>query len=352
MSWRKNMSNLDISKWKTFDFNKVFNFNRGKRLTTLDQTEGDIAYISSSKINNGIDNYITPPDYMRIYQNVLTINNSGSVGFCFYHPYKIVCSDHCTVITLKDTSIKMNPYIALFLKPIIESMKNKYSFAREISDYRLKKERIVLPSDEYGNPNWTIMQQYIQELSKKIFFKRETKKSRSLNLKDRPLKEFNLTTLFNVRGSKLSYTQYEINLGNYLYITTSNKNNGVLSTSDKFTEDGGVITIDSATDGKAFYQEVKFVGSDHVEVLQPIGFKLNRYLAMFFVTLLNFQRYRYSYGRKRAQKRINQEKIYLPYKTVKSEDVPDFKFMERYIKSLPYSSNIASSFDYSYTETD
>jgi len=85
---------LDISTWEEFSFKKVFNFSRGKRLVKLDQKDGDIAYISSSKVNNGIDNYISPPDYMTKYSNALTINNSGSVGYVFHHTYDFVCSDH------------------------------------------------------------------------------------------------------------------------------------------------------------------------------------------------------------------------------------------------------------------
>jgi hypothetical protein len=155
---------LDTGKWLDFEFNKIFDFKRGKRLTTLDQIDGDIAYISSTKTNNGIDNHITPPDYMVIYNNVMTINNSGSVGYAFFHNYDFVCSDHCTVISIKDKTIKLNEYIALFLKPIIESIKPKYNFAREISDYRLNKEKISLPVDNEGNPNWEYMENYIKSL--------------------------------------------------------------------------------------------------------------------------------------------------------------------------------------------
>jgi hypothetical protein len=149
-------------------------------------------------------------------------------------------------------------------------------------------------------------------------------------------KEFELKKLFTVRGSKESYTKKEITYGEYLYITTSNKNNGVSATSNIYTEDGNVITIDSATDGKAFYQAFKFVGSDHVEVLEPIEFQLNKYIALFITTILNLQLSKYGFGRKRSQKRIKIEKIFLPY----IDDRPDFEFMEKYIKSLPYSINI------------
>jgi type I restriction enzyme M protein len=155
---------FNISKWKEFEFTKVFNINRGKRLTTLDQTDGEIAYISSTKTNNGIDNYIFPPDYMVVYREAMTINNSGSVGYVFYHTYDFVCSDHCTVITILDEKVVLNSYIALFLKPIIESVKPKYNFAREISDSRFKKERISLPVDTKGRPNWSFMENYIKSL--------------------------------------------------------------------------------------------------------------------------------------------------------------------------------------------
>jgi hypothetical protein len=156
--------NPDVTQWIEFDFNKVFDFKRGTRLTTLDQNDGDIAYISSTKTNNGIDNYVTPPDYMTVYNNAMTINNSGSVGYVFFHTYNFVCSDHCTVISIKDKSVNLNEYIAIFLKPIIESMKPKYNFAREISDYRLNREKILLPADKQGNPNWIYMENYIKSL--------------------------------------------------------------------------------------------------------------------------------------------------------------------------------------------
>lgn len=155
---------LNLSKWKEFEFNKVFQFERGKRLVKLDQNDGDIAYISSTKINNGIDNYITPPDYMTVYSNAMTINNSGSVGYVFYHTYDFVCSDHCTVISIRDKSVTLNSFIAIFLKPIIEAIRPKYNFAREISDARLNKERISLPVDSKGNPDWNYMENYIKSL--------------------------------------------------------------------------------------------------------------------------------------------------------------------------------------------
>ena len=155
---------INRDSWREFKFDDIFLVSRGQRLVTLDQIGGDIAYISSSKQRNGVDNYITPPDFMVIYQNALTLNNSGSVGYCFYHLYKFVASDHCTIVEIKDKKIKLNSYVALFLKPIIESMKSKYNFAREINNERLKKEMILLPAIDYKTPDWNFMQNYIKKL--------------------------------------------------------------------------------------------------------------------------------------------------------------------------------------------
>ena len=43
-------------------------------------------------------------------------------------------------------------------------MKIKYNFAREISDERLAKEKIKLPVDKKGNPDWQFMEDYIKSL--------------------------------------------------------------------------------------------------------------------------------------------------------------------------------------------
>ena len=330
----------DTSRWNLFKFSDIFVFNRGRRLTKNEQEIGDIAFISSTKNNNGIDNYITPPVKMIIYENVLTLNNSGSVGYCFYHQYKIVCSDHCTVISIKDSSVKLNLNIALFLKPIIESMRVKYNFGREISNRRLGQEYIKLPQGKDGDPDWVFMSKYITKLSKKVYFHQPIKKNKFINLSKVKMHTFCLKKLFKVRGSISSFTKDEIRSGDFLYVTTSSKNNGVASTSNIFTENGGVITIDSATNGKAFFQEKSFVGSDHVEVLEPIGFKLNKYSSMFFITILNLQMSKYSYGRKRSQKRIKKEVLYLPFKIESNEKVPDLNVIENYIKSLPYSNSL------------
>ena len=345
------MIKVDTSNWREFKLSDVFILNRGKRLTKLNQNSGNIAYISSTKENNGIHNYTTPPDYMEIYQNALTINNSGSVGYCFYHAYKFIASDHCTVIRVKDKTVNLNQYIALFLKAIFEKMRYKYNFGREISDKRISEESVILPAKNNSNgkyePDWQFMEDYIKLISKKIDFSDAISSINKLQNTHKQQdtsnwREFDIDKIFDVTGSK-SYTISEIEeygIGEYPYVVTSSKNNGIQGYYDHHTEKGDVLTIDSATIGSCFYQELSFSASDHVEKLIP-KFEMNIYIAMFLKTIIGLEEFRYGYGRKFSQTRIKQSKIKLPVKqTSKGEYEPDWQFMENYIKSLPYSSNL------------
>lgn len=76
--------------------------------------------------------------------------------------------------------------------------------------------------------------------------------------------------------------------------------------------------------------------SDHVEKLTP-KFLMNDYVAMFLVAILNMEQYRYNYGRKCSQSRLKEAEIKLP---ATNKGYPDFAYIERYVKTLPYSANL------------
>ena len=81
---------------------------------------------------------------------------------------------------------------------------------------------------------------------------------------------------------------------------------------------------------------------------------LNKYTAMFILTFLKNEQFKYSYGRAYLMDRVKETIVKLPYK--KSDDgrplldethkysdegyIPDWDYMEKYIKSLPYGDRI------------
>ncbi len=156
-----NVPTPENMEWKAFELKKIFKrIKRGKRLTKENQINGYKPYISSTAMNNGVDNFIDNKENVRCFKNCLSLANSGSVGACFYHPYGFIASDHVTALELEQE----DKYVYLFIATILKRFNEKYSFNREISDFRIQREKIVLPVDENGEPHWDYMRKYMQKL--------------------------------------------------------------------------------------------------------------------------------------------------------------------------------------------
>jgi len=153
---------MDLEKvnWREFSLIEVFeSIQRGKRLKKEDHLEGKIPYASSTSLNNGIDGFIGNDGNVRTFQDCLTIANSGSVGSTFYQPFKVIASDHVT----KLQSTSFNKYIYLFLATVVSRISDKYSFNREINDLRIKKEKVLLPINAEGMPDYSFMENYMRK---------------------------------------------------------------------------------------------------------------------------------------------------------------------------------------------
>lgn len=60
---------------------------------------------------------------------------------------------------------------------------------------------------------------------------------------------------------------------------------------------------------------------------------MNLYTALFLLTLLKQEKYKYSYGRAFKMQLIAETRIKLP---AQKDGAPDWNYMEKYIKSLNY----------------
>jgi hypothetical protein len=126
--------------------------------------------------------------------------------------------------------------------------------------------------------------------------------------------------------------------GDTPFVGSIDSNNGYREYIDRDPiHKGNTITVNyNGSVAEAFYQPKPFWASDDVNVLYP-KFSMNAFNALFIVSIIKAEKYRYNYGRKWHLERMNETKIKLP-STKKKE--PDFDFMENFIKSLPYSKSI------------
>ena len=64
---------------------------------------------------------------------------------------------------------------------------------------------------------------------------------------------------------------------------------------------------------------------------------MNKYIAMFLITVIKANKYRFGYGRKWTLEKMKDTVIKLPSQ---EDGAPDFIYIEKYIKSLTYSDRI------------
>jgi hypothetical protein len=149
---------------------------------------------------------------------------------------------------------------------------------------------------------------------------------------------FNLVDLFDICSTRDPLIT-DLSLGgNVPYITSSETNNGVTNFVHEDSNFGAnTITANrGGSVGYFFYQPINYLATPvDVRVLKP-KFNLNPFNGTFLATILQMEKYRYNYSRKMGTDRLKEFKIKLP----KKGENPDWDLIERYIKTLPYSSNL------------
>lgn len=148
---------------------------------------------------------------------------------------------------------------------------------------------------------------------------------------------FRYEELFNIERGAGARKEDVSDQGQTVFITSTKSNNGMIGKVDALpAHQGNTITVSrNGSVGDAFYQAEPFCSTEDVHVFNP-KFAMNKYIAMFMLPLIRKEAFKYNYGRKWSLKRMNDSLLKLP---IRNESI-DFEFMENYIKSLPFSSNL------------
>jgi hypothetical protein len=149
---------------------------------------------------------------------------------------------------------------------------------------------------------------------------------------------FMLDELFSFRKGK-RLRKEDMLAGETNYLGAISENNGIRQLIDApAIFEPNCITVNyNGSVGETFYQSVPFWASDDVNVLYSKGWIMNKYVALFVSTVIKANRYKFSYGRKWTLEQMRGSIIKLP---ITPQGVPDWGYMEGYIKSLPYADRI------------
>ncbi|MCI8777552.1 MAG: hypothetical protein HFI87_00145 [Bacilli bacterium] len=297
--------------YKKFLIKDIFNIDTVKDLIYYTLIAGKYNVIGDGIENNGITATTVKLDNYKLYdaRKTIALANRGN----FFASVQITGFYIGTRVKALTEKFLSNKYILLYIATIINKEKFKYSYGRNACD-KIGDIEILLPIKENNELDITYMEKYIKTIYNGNLIKTNNI-SNVMDLKNTTWKQFKITDSFKIVRTKPTTIEEleEYGLGDYPYITTQSTNNGVAGKYNFFTEEGNVLTIDSAVVGYCTYQEKSFSASDHIEKLIP-KFKLNKYIALFLATIINFQNYKYSYGRKFNQNQIKNTELFLPSK--------------------------------------
>lgn len=333
----------------------------------VDANPGDVPYVTTSSKNNGISGYVNiEPDYPG---NVITVSKDGGNADAFLQPNPFCGNEKVMILTPK---IKMTTKELLCYTVYINANKDKFNYGRKCSKERVNSLKIPKLEDlrddipngkEYdidSIPNYFLDEGYeracwymdnidVEKFENKY---KDSVSSEEVALKTELWEEVRLGELFNVTtGSDLIMSS--LNEGEINVISHSKSNNGVCTTTQEL-ENRKLFscenTLSLADRGNFFatIQPTDFYIATRVKALEAKFEKCNKYKLMFIATIINAEEFRFSYGRNccagvetlSIKLPVLLDKKNNPIKDDKNNVIPDFEYMERYIKSLKFSKGI------------
>ncbi len=163
----KEIEPLENKEWEKFVIEDLFDIKIGKSIdgNKIDKLSGKTPYITRKEINNGYDGFITyNKEYLYENTPVITIGNETATPFI-----QISSFFTGTKVNIMKSKENVSENILFFIAQSIKQQKSKYSYTITINSTRLKRQAILLPTNENNMPDYEYMEQYIQNMKfKKI----------------------------------------------------------------------------------------------------------------------------------------------------------------------------------------
>lgn len=333
------MKAFEKATFRPFHLPEIFpEIGRGRRLKKADHVAGSVPYASSSAMNNGIDGFIQAPKSSRVFEDCISLANSGSVGSAFYEPFKFVASDHVTHLKRPGTSRSQYLYLACMLK----TQASNFSFSREITDARVSAMRIMLPVAENGSPDWEFMDACVKSVEKRLLARWKCHATERLarleerevpRLEEKAWKAFVIGDLFTVVAGE-GLEKWNMVPGERPFIGASCFSNGVTDFVGNVNGSLDRLVLGVNADGsvgESFVHPYECLFSNHVSRLHLKNGRDSEAVLLFCAQAIRKQKEKYSFGYAFKAARMRRQEIMLP---VDGAGEPDWDYMEQYVKNM------------------
>lgn len=316
--------------------NEIFEVTYGNKLdlnklVPLKASEGGINFVGRSSQNHGVSQTVKPlGDVAPFPAGLITVALGGSkLLSSFVQDGPFYTAQNVAVLRpLSEMTFQQKLYMCL----AIRRNRFRYSaFGREAN----RTLRTLLVPDPNDFPGW------ISDQDLSVIGDREKPKnsgSSDLELNTHHWKDFEYEEIFIVKKGK-RLTKSHMTPGATPFVGASDRDNGVTGRVGQApNHSANTITVSyNGSVAEAFFQPVPYFACDDVNVLYPKGFDMTVEVGLFICSLIRLEKYRFNYGRKWHLERMRKATIKLP---VDQHGSPDWSFVEEYMRSLPYSSQL------------
>lgn len=358
--------NLNFGSWEKFTVKDIFEIYNGCFITKeeIDNNPGDFPAIQSGEDNNGCigkisKEYCVRNNYTYSEEPCLTVARTGSAGFVAFQPFGCVVGDSAKILIAKDCNAR-NAYVYLFLRTILAANQYKYTYGRKVTEDKYLAEILLLPVTKDHTPDWAFMERYIKSLQhNKITTSNMSKEIPALDCSH--WKEFLLHRILIARmGNGIDAVATTSDAPQYNYVSRDSNGNGVVAFVDEidgeepFPAGEMTLALGGSFLGSCFIQKKPFYTAQNVAVLKE-KVHISDLTKLFIATLIrNECKIKYqAFGRELNAHYKKDFTIKLPVQrdengividtTHEFSDegyIPDWDWMDNYMKSLPYSDRI------------
>ena len=333
------MGKIDTQGWGEFRIGDYFTVEYGKYRPKDELGIGNVNYVTSSGINNGISDTYSIADHQG---NCITVASDGAMGASFYQEEPFSTSNIVSTLTPLP-NIPLNRYIAQFICTVIYNKKSEFGWLGfKMSVDRVRNLIIRLPQTPSGDPDWKYMESYMlnlktaidSSLNKLLSTLRCNKK-----IDVREWKEFRIGDLFEVKISKsvdkgsLDF----VNKGEFDFIGRTPLDNGIQGKLHKLEfPPNNACTYSIAQIGAHIcqYRDNEWYSSQNIFILIPLDSKsdkANHFLTSIITKTLESVYGTDTYSKYPTIKTLPEMIIKLP---VTSSGTPDWAYMENYMKQI------------------
>ena len=158
--------NAEFESWKTYKIKDIFpNIVKPAVYHTREVKENPegIPYVVRSKFNNGVKYYVERPNSNVNPAKVISFGAENATFF--YQESEWISGRDMYYIDTRG----IDEYACLFITSCLQPIAEKYSYNYGMFPDLLKEERIKLPANKNGDPDYTFMEKYMKIVENKVY---------------------------------------------------------------------------------------------------------------------------------------------------------------------------------------